>query len=318
MVYPILIVAYPPFFDYSWVEVSGNVVDPPTTRQLVKSLVGKAEDFYQDLNRPRSEEYDSYNNEYLWTSKRPRISRKWGTVWKKSYGGDDSHFISVSEQIIRGDFLEDVRDGMRGQSLPALDIKQSRYESTRHYFHRVALAKQELASYRNTLERVKRKAYKDVESREKLIIYRLFVLYYGQPTITNINYDPDSRLFGVSVEGTNIGKGDFHFTLADRVMNQDAPDYEKKIKKASVKILLRVSGGNLFIDGGYLLLPDGTTERMLPFHETAYQPKDITVATLPKVEVPTFPPPKKILPNQRMKSEGEKILRDTIYFQGLQ
>ncbi|MHB1286774.1 MAG: hypothetical protein ACYCYP_09490 [Leptospirales bacterium] len=284
-----------------------------------KSLIGKAEDFYRDLNKPRSGTYDSYNNEYLWTGKKNPISRKWGSLWSKSYKGherDETHFPFVSEQVIQGDFLEDVRDKMRGKSPPELNIKQSRFESTRQYLHRVDSLKEKLTSYKATLSDKERKSYEAVESREKLIIYRLFVLYFGRPRITKINYDPDTRLFGIRVEGSYGGV--FRFTLPDRIMNAEAPDYEKRIRKASVKILLRVSGGNLYIDGGYLVFPDGTQERILPFHEKAYQPKDITIASFPKIEVPKFLPPRRILPNERMKSEGEKIVRDTVYFQGLQ
>jgi hypothetical protein len=317
-VYPIALLADPPFFSYAWVEVKGSV-DASRTNQLRKSLVGKAEDFYRDLNKPQSGTYDSYNNEYFWTEKKTTMSQKWDTLWSKSYKGqerDDTHFLSVSERVIQGDFLEDVRDKMRGQTLPALDIKQSRFESTRQYLHRVDSIKEKLTSYKNTLSDIEHKSYIAVESREKIIIYRLFVLYFGRPKITKINYNPDSRLFGIRVEGSYGGV--FRFTLADRIMNAEAPDYEKRIRKAAVKILLRVSGGNLYIDGGYLVFPDGTLERILPFHEEAYQSKEIIIASFPKIEVPKFSHPKRILSNKRMKSEGEKIVRDTIYFQGLQ
>ena len=317
-VYPIALLADPPFFSYAWVEVKGSV-DASRTNQLRKSLVGKAKNFYRDLNKPQSGTYDSYNNEYLWMGKKNPISQKWGSLWSKSYKGqerDETHFLSVSERVIQGDFLEDVQDKLLGQSPPALNIKQSRFESTRQYLHRVDSIKEKLTSYQNTLSGMERKSFEAVESREKLIIYRIFVLYFGRPRITKINYDPDTRLFGIRVEGSYGGV--FRFTLADRIMNEEAPDYEKRIRKASVKILLRVSGGNLYIDGGYLVFSDGTLERILPFHEEAYQSKDITIASFPKIEVPKFLPPKRILSNERMKSEGEKIVRDSVYFQGLQ
>ena len=273
--------------------------------------------FYRDLNRPKSINYDDYSNEYFWMTKKSRISRKWGMYFQSSYTGkrDDLNFLSVSEQIIKGDYLKEVQDRMQGQSLPELDIKQSRFESTRHYLHREESAKEELTSYKNTLSRNEQKAYSTVESREKLIIYRLFVLYFGQPIITNISYDPDSRLFGLQVEGQSGGV--FRFILADRIMNEVAPVYERKIRKASVKILIRASGGRLYIDGGSLVFPDGATERILPFHEEDYHLKDVTIASFPKIKVPEFSSPEKILPNKRMKSEGKRIVNETVYFQGL-
>jgi len=291
-----------------------NLVDISATKKLRKILLEKARDFYRDLDRPQSKNYDSYNNEYLWTSKPSRIVRDWENDWIESY----ARFSSVSGQIIQEDFLEDVNERMRKTPVPTLDIRQSKYESTRHYLHRAAWAKQELASYKISLSQAKNEAYRDVESREKLMICRLFTLFFGTPKITKIDYDPDSRLFGIEVGGAYGGGGVFHFMLADRIMNSEAPEYEKKIRRASVKVLLRVSGGNLFIDGGSLILPDGTMERILPFYEGDYQPKSVTVATLPEIKVPAFRPPRQILPNQRMKSEGEKILRDTVYFRGLQ
>jgi len=278
---------------------------------LPRSISGKAKEFYRDLNRPQSKNFDAYNNEYLWTKKGSPILQKWGSSFS---GKSGFQFLAVSEQIIQGDYLEEVWDRMKGVSLPELDIKQSKFESTRHYLHREESTKEELNSYRNTLLSNERKAYKAVELREKLIVYRFFVLYFGRPIITNISYDPDTRLFGIRVEGKN---GIFRFTLADRIMNEVAPAYEKKIMKASVKILLRASGGRLYIDGGSLLFPDGTSERILPFHEEDYHPKDVTIASFPKIKVPKFSPPEKILSNERMKSEGKKIVRDTVYFQGL-
>lgn len=315
--YPLFVLFWPPFLDYSWKEIKGST-DISRTEQLRKKLIAKEQNFYRDLNRPQSKGYDSYSNEYLWTTKSTRISIKWGSIWRESYKGErrnQAQFLSISERIIQGDFLEGVQDRMRGRPTPELNIKQSRFESTRHYLHRMGSAKEKLNSFKNTLFRMERKEYKAVEAREKLIIYRLFVLYFGRPIIAKISYNPDTRLFGIRVKGKYGGV--FLFTLADRIMNEEATDYEKRIEKASPKILLRVSGRRLYIDGGYLVFSDGTMERILPFHEAAYQSKDITIASFPKIEVPKFSPPKKILPNERMKSEGEKIVSDTVYFQGL-
>lgn len=274
-------------------------------------------EFYWDLNQPQSENYDAYSNEYLWMTKEAWISERYGRIWKKLYSGrrDEAKFIFICQQIIQGDFLNAVKDRMQGTPPPELNIKQMRFESTRHYFSREASAGKKLTSYKNILSRNERKTYRDLELREKLIVYRLFVLYFGRPVITNISYDPDTRLFGIRVEGKNGGV--FRFTFADRIMNEVAPAYEKKIRKASVKILLRASGGRLYIDGGSLLFPDGTSERILPFHEEDYHPKDVTIANFPKIKVPNFSPPEKILSNERMKLEGKKIVRDTVYFQGL-
>ena len=125
---------------------------------------------------------------------------------------------------------------------------------------------------------------KSVSSRERLIIYRVFVLYYGTPRLGGASYDPDSRLFSVKIVGNNVGI--FNSMLADRIMNDQAKQYERRIKKAKLRVYLRLSKGVLFLDGGYLIFPDGTRERLLPYHKKEFQLKHIVVAVFPRISVP--------------------------------
>ena len=95
------------------------------------------------------------------------------------------------------------------------------------------------------------------------------------------------------------------------------PKKSKQRKNPLHQILLRVSERKLLFDGGYLDLPNGSSARILPFRPDTYQSKAVALGSFPKIRVPAFALPKTMDSNPRMKKEGERIIKDTVYFQGL-
>ena len=280
-----------------------------------------ADQFYGDLNRQSSKNYDVYNNEYLWSGKRTEIQKKWGPIWKDyTPGQHEGHqFSQVSEKILEGDYIDSLLAWKQSHPEPQSRIVQTKWESTRHFLHRVQALKHEIDAYRTAFMREEKRAFGTVKKIKNLVLYRTFSLYFGKPVITNIEYNPNSRLFGIDIKGENEGRAGnkFHFLLADRVMNDVAPAYDRRIRKAFASILLRIKGNSVVIDGGYLVFPDGTEERLLPYHEKEFLTKTVQFDNIPDIREFRIPVPKVITSNPRMKSEGEEIDNNTPYFQGI-
>ena len=308
--------AYRPYIAYS-----GDRFYKRETMRLRKTLKEAADRFYGDLNRQSSKNYDVYNNEYLWRGKRTEIQKKWGPIWKDyTPGQNEGHqFSQVSEKILKGDYIDSLLVWKQSHPEPQSRIVQTKWESTRHFSHRVQALKNEIDAYRTAFVGEEKRAFGTLKKIKNLVLYRTFSLYFGKPVITNIEYNPDSRLFGIDIKGENEGRAGnkFHFLLADRVMNDVAPAYDRRIRKAFPSILLRIKGNSVIIDGGYLVFPDGTEERLLPYHEKEFLTKTVQFDNIPDIREFRIPVPKVITSNPRMKSEGEEIDNNTPYFQGI-
>ena len=260
---------------YSWVQIP-NSVDIDQTLTLHTKLKKETSEFYKDLNRIESHHYDKYNNEYLWSPESYLINQRWGRSLNKKNINENrnkENFLSLVTSLIRGDYMEIVQTATKALPRPNLELKQSEFESSRHFEYRVQKAKTHFAAYQQEFRSREVMALKIVEDREKLLVYRTFVLYFGTPKITKVDYNPDTRLFGILIKGSR--GGDFRFTTADRIMNDQAPAYKEALKKSTPKVILRVSKRKLLFDGGYLKLPNGSFERILPLRTDDYHSKAI-------------------------------------------
>ncbi|MHB8369362.1 MAG: hypothetical protein ACYDBP_06660 [Leptospirales bacterium] len=300
------------------VQIPGSV-NIEQTLNLQAKLQKDISNFYKDLNRTESRHYDQYNNEYLWSPSSYSVNQKW-----KKFLDKENHyeilgrvdFLKLASNLIRGDYVEEFDTETKVLPKPNIEVKQSEFESTRHFLYRLQGAKTRFVAYQQEFQSREVEAVKVVEKREKLLVYRAFVLYFGEPEIAEVHYDPDTRLFAFRIKGTRGGS--FRFISADRIMNDQAPEYKQELEKASPKILLRVSERKLLLDGGYLELQNGSSLRILPLRTEFYQTKNVALGSFPRIRVPEVLSPETIAPNSRMKREGEKIVRDTVYFQGLQ
>lgn len=312
--YPILVLISPPFFSYAWDEVA-NSYDPESTRALDEKLKTKSRALYEYLDSPATKRYDTYSNEYVWSENKRKTYAKWSKVWGQLRGWQIEYFAPLAGQILSFDYDLSLSLKLLKHPPPPKVVKQQRFESTRHYKAMVKKASIKARKYANYLRKANAEIINKIGKKENLIIYRTFSLYFGPPKVLKTSYDPDARLFGVVIGGKN--GGEFDFMLADRIMNDQAPDYEKRLLNASPLIYLRLSKGTLYLDGGYLIFGDGTQERILPYRKKGYVLKEDAVASFPALRSPDFGTPS-IKDNARMNREGASIEKDTVYFRGQQ
>jgi|GEM_PF-1421705 len=171
--------------------------------------------------------------------------------------------------LARTSFTDMLKRLMAPGNPPDLPGKlvQGKYESKAAFAARVEKTKSDYAA------EVARYNAGLTASPSAEVLAKAFVYTYGNPVVSAASYDADSEVFTFTVKSDGSlpsdGKPEYVFSLASRVGNNQAGDFEAELKKAEPQVRFRLDknvlhplGVTLVINGkSYDAIPSAETER---------------------------------------------------------
>ena len=194
--------------------------------------------------------------------------------------------------------------------LPPQEVIQGKYESSssfrmrvnttkKKYLKSISLYNRSIDAYNRDLLAARNKAW--VMSQKDISCIRLnsFILVFGTPHIVSTIYNPDTQLFAVTIRGQNQPASDptsFTLTLKDPVPNDQAPDFDRRLKEGSPSLTLKMASDKIVLLSGEVEV-SGKEYAALPSEVHSYQLAQVdqeamtSGQTLPKadeIRIPQF------------------------------
>ncbi len=135
-----------------------------------------------------------------------------------------------------------------GPAPQAAKLSKDKFESSAQFSARVLKAQEEynkaVVGYNAKIE----KAHPDALRATALAT--AFRSVYGQPTVTDTNYDADSGVFDFKIQSKDPA-GDaesYSFTVSEQLPADKAPAFDKKLRKAEPQVFFKLDGGKLVLE----------------------------------------------------------------------
>ncbi len=142
---------------------------------------------------------------------------------------------------------------------PPPSLSQGPYESTTSFRGRVEKAKRDYASkikaynvdvanYNQKVKNIQTKVTSQIPLFEK----KAFLTVFGNPTIEKTIYNPDTKIFRILVKGDGrLAPNDpFTLVLKTPIPNDQAQDFDTRLKSASPVLEVRIGSGTVEVEGG--------------------------------------------------------------------
>ena len=252
---------------------------------------------YQVLFPQSSESKDNNVPEILvWSKKDPKsnmgIHGIRSSILKKTFNLDDSSFTAM-DALIQWGLKQDYahRFAEYTNNLPTLvkptpppTLVQGQYESSIAFRSRVSEAKKEYSlavsdynrsviSFNRKIKAAQERVRREVERDKPLIRRNAFLILFGPPHVVSTTYNPDTQVFTVTVKGENQPASEpasFSLALKDPVPNDQAPDFDRRLKEGSPSLTLKMASDKIVLLSGAVEV-SGKEYAALPSEVHSYQ-----------------------------------------------